>query len=80
VYEGGVEFFEQSSGNIWNAVCSAVKTAFLSSKVDALSIKGIGFDATCSLTALDANFDSVSVSKDRERAKNIIMWYLGRMT
>jgi ribulose kinase len=44
--------------------------------IDSKSVKGIGFDATCSLAVLDESENPVSVSgpdfKDNNR--NIILW------
>ena len=34
--------------------------------LDASLIKGIGFDATCSLVAMDTNFKPITVSKSGE--------------
>ncbi|MGV0816387.1 FGGY-family carbohydrate kinase [Martelella sp. AMO21009] len=45
--DGGI--VEQSSEQIWQAVCQSVAEAVGSSGVDAGQIKGVGFDATCSL-------------------------------
>ncbi|KAL1061084.1 hypothetical protein V6Z11_1Z044900 [Gossypium hirsutum] len=51
---------EQSSTDIWHAVCSAVK--------------GIGFAATCSLVAVDADGSPVTVSWSGDSRRNIIVW------
>ncbi|KAK3709039.1 hypothetical protein QZH41_014911 [Actinostola sp. cb2023] len=37
-------------------------------------IRGIGFDATCSLVALNSNGQPVSVSKSQDPQRNVIMW------
>ena len=37
-------------------------------------IKGIGFDATCSLVALNSSGDPVTVSPSREACRNVILW------
>lgn len=37
-------------------------------------VKGIGFDATCSLVALDKNFNPMAVSRAGANKQNIIMW------
>ncbi len=49
------EFYEQSSSEIWEAVCRAVKEVTKSEKVSNHQIKGIGFDATCSLVTLQGD-------------------------
>jgi D-ribulokinase len=43
------EIVEQSSDQIWQAVCAAVREAMAASGIDPAAVKGIGFDATCSL-------------------------------
>ncbi len=42
---------EQSSSDIWQAVCHAVRAALAAS--GAVQVRGLGFDATCSLVVLD---------------------------
>lgn len=37
-------------------------------------IRGIGFDATCSLVALDCNGQPVSLSRSGDVQRNIVMW------
>ena len=56
------DFYEQSSTNIWNTVCQTVKEVV---KADGgkHEIKGIGFDATCSLVIVGP-----------EQEWDIIMW------
>lgn len=44
------------------------------SNIDINSIKGIGFDATCSLVALDKNGKPLSVNKCDNDEQNIILW------
>ncbi|XP_053672373.1 FGGY carbohydrate kinase domain-containing protein [Anopheles nili] len=66
-------FYEQSSEDIWSAVCECVKN--VSSNYSKEEIKGIGFDATCSLVVLDTNMQPLTVcpsSLDNQR--NIILW------
>lgn len=40
---------QQSSTDIWHAVCAAVKAACTIANVAKEEVKGIGFAATCSL-------------------------------
>ena len=43
---------QQSSTDIWLAVCAAVKAACSKAKVASTEVKGMGFAATCSLGML----------------------------
>lgn len=65
---------EQSSDDIWAAVCAAVRSALAESVADASDVRGIGFDATCSLVALDAAGRPVTVSVTGDDARNIVVW------
>lgn len=69
---GGVA--EQSSDDIWVAVCTATRQALAASGLPPQQIAGIGVDATCSLVVLDDRFQPVTVSASGEAARNIIVW------
>lgn len=68
------DFVEQSSDDIWSACCDATREALSKAKVSPDRVKGIGFDATCSLVALDANDKPVSLSPDGADEQNVIVW------
>lgn len=68
------DFVEQSSEDIWNSICYSVKEALKKANIPREHIKGIGFDATCSLVAIDHKDNPVSVSKSNENEQNIIVW------
>ena len=68
------DFVEQSSVDIWNQVCKAVNSALKESNLSPDQISGIGFDATCSLVAIDEKDQPVSVSPTLNNDQNIIMW------
>ena len=51
-YRLGTINYEQSTSNIWRCICTAVSRAIAQNSIDPQLIKGIGFDATCSLAAL----------------------------
>jgi FGGY-family pentulose kinase len=65
---------EQSSDDIWRACCRATRLALKASGLPAAAIKGIGFDATCSLVALDVADKPVSVSTTGRSEQNVIVW------
>jgi sugar (pentulose or hexulose) kinase len=68
------KFVEQSSENIWQSCVEAVRAAVSESGIDPARVRGIGFDATCSLVALDASGRPVSVSPTGRDEQNIIVW------
>ncbi|XP_057415492.1 uncharacterized protein LOC130710296 [Lotus japonicus] len=65
---------EQSSTDIWLAVCVAVKAACSQAKVAPTDVKGLGFAATCSLVAVDSDGSPVSVSRSGDSRRNVIVW------
>jgi FGGY-family pentulose kinase len=65
---------EQSSEDIWRACCRATRAALRESGLKASAIKGIGFDATCSLVALDREDEPVTVSITGKSEQNVIVW------
>ncbi|KAA8587392.1 hypothetical protein FQN60_016254 [Etheostoma spectabile] len=42
--------------------------------VERSQVRGIGFDATCSLVVLDQSFQPVPVCQDGDRQRNVVMW------
>ena len=68
------DFVEQSSDNIWECVATCVRAVLSESGVDPEDVKGIGFDATCSLVLIDAEGGPVSVSPTGEDTHNIVVW------
>jgi len=68
------DFVEQSSENIWTAVGKAVRATMQEAGCTAEAIRGIGFDATCSLVALDAEDRPVTASPTGSDEQNIIVW------
>lgn len=68
------DFVQQSSEAIWRACGEAVRAALKEAGCSADAIVGIGFDATCSLVALDGEDRPVTVSPDGDDAQNVIVW------
>jgi ribulose kinase len=70
--------FEQSTDNIWASISSAIKTCLSESQIAPSAVKGLGFDATCSLAVSDLDGAPVQVTKGAELGKhgerNIILW------
>lgn len=67
-------FAEQSSEDIWRAVGVVVRSVVAQAAADPASIAGIGFDATCSLVAMDAQGQPVPVNDEGVFERNIIVW------
>jgi len=65
---------EQSSEDIWRACCRATRRALRDSGLKPSAIRGIGFDATCSLVVLGANDEPLSVSLTGKAEQNVIVW------
>lgn len=74
IFEPKPHFVEQSSSDIWQAICTVTRQIVAESAVDTSAIIGIGFDATCSLVALDENFEPASVSPTHAKEQNIVVW------
>ena len=68
------DFVEQSSEDIWRAVCGSVKQALLEGGVQPGEVAGISFDATCSLVVLGPGDEPVTVSPSGSAEQNIIVW------
>jgi len=68
------DFVEQSSRDIWEAVCDCVRRACSQAAIDVGKVTGIGFDATCSLVVVDADGEPVTVSPSGEDDWNIVVW------
>ncbi|KAF8468795.1 FGGY family of carbohydrate kinase [Kalaharituber pfeilii] len=47
-----LDYYEQSTEDIWNAICYCCKKVMWEAKIQPEQVKGIGCDATCSLAVL----------------------------
>ena len=72
-HEAG-DVVEQSSDQIWQAVCESVREAMASSGVSITNIAGIGFDATCSLVVVRKDGSPLTVSPSGDPKRNIFVW------
>lgn len=70
--------FEQSSADIWNSICLAVREVVAHSMVSPKHIKGIGFDATCSLAVTNWEGEPIMVTRGAQLGepgeRNIVLW------
>ncbi|XP_031149314.1 FGGY carbohydrate kinase domain-containing protein isoform X1 [Sander lucioperca] len=72
IWEPQSDYYVQSSTEIWEKCCTVVKR--VTQSVKRSQIRGIGFDATCSLVVLDQSFQPVPVCQDGDRQRNVVMW------
>ncbi|KAL0949196.1 hypothetical protein HGRIS_009274 [Hohenbuehelia grisea] len=70
--------FEQSTADIWSNIAAIVKDILTTSKVPPSEIKGIGFDATCSLAVTDEAGEPVTITRGEHLGehgeRNIVLW------
>ncbi|KAF3342570.1 hypothetical protein VD0002_g5220 [Verticillium dahliae] len=73
-------YYEQSTTDIWNCICICVKRVVEESGVDVSKIKGIGFDATCSLAVFSHDTDEPiavtgpSFDNADGADRNVVLW------
>ncbi|KAH0341329.1 Pentulose kinase, partial [Aureobasidium melanogenum] len=73
-------YYEQSTTDIWSCICKSVQRAVQQHNIDVSTIRGIGFDATCSLAVFSSHTDEpVSVTgphfDNADGAdRNVILW------
>ncbi|WGW04749.1 FGGY family pentulose kinase [Tropicibacter oceani] len=72
VHEGEGHVGEYASGDIWRAVCDAVRAAVRSSGVQADQVSALAFDATCSLVLLDRDHAPLPLGPD---GRDTIAWF-----
>ncbi len=80
LFRDSANFAEQSSNEIWKAVCYCVKQAITSSNVKPQQVVGVGFDATCSLVVIGHDKHPITVSPSNDPERNIIVWMDHRAT
>jgi len=80
IFRPAEDFVEQSSDDIWRACGLAVRAALTEARIAPEAIVGVGFDATCSLVALDQGDRPVTVSPTGDDAQNVIVWMDHRAT
>ena len=70
--DGGIA--EQSSEQVWGAVCASVREAVTRAGIDPADVAGIGFDATCSLVVRGPGGASLPVGDPAHPERDIIVW------
>lgn len=74
IYRSEAGIVEQSSHNIWDRVCQSVRQAVAEAGIKPQDVAGIGFDATCSLVAVDTKGKPLTVSQSGKNSRNVIVW------
>uniref|UniRef100_A0A8C5NAV4 FGGY carbohydrate kinase domain-containing protein n=1 Tax=Gouania willdenowi TaxID=441366 RepID=A0A8C5NAV4_GOUWI len=72
IWEPESDHYVQSSTQIWERCCTVLKK--VTHGVERSRVRGVGFDATCSLVVLDQNFQPVPVTKEGDTQRNVVMW------
>lgn len=79
--EADARIFEQSTTDIWAQIKLAITQVVAASKVDPTRIKGLGFDATCSLAVTDFDGRPIAVTPQQPSSsewgigeRNVILW------
>ncbi|EBG2396658.1 TPA: FGGY-family carbohydrate kinase [Salmonella enterica subsp. salamae] len=65
---------EQSSTEIWCAVCHCTKKSLEVAGIHPENVAGLSFDATCSLVVVGENGHPLAISSDGNADQNIIVW------
>jgi D-ribulokinase len=74
LFRDGPDIAEQSSNDIWRAVCASVRGALSAADLSADNIAGIGFDATCSLVVVGPEGVPLAIGGSGDAERNIIVW------
>ncbi|CAK4030485.1 sugar kinase [Lecanosticta acicola] len=73
-------YYEQSTTNIWRCISTSVQRAMSQHNIDPSSIRGIGFDATCSLAVFREDTDEPQAVTGPKfdnhdgNDRNVILW------
>ncbi|KAF3406962.1 putative sugar kinase [Talaromyces pinophilus] len=69
-------YYEQSTSDIWRCICISVQRAISQHNINPEFVRGIGFDATCSLAVFSTDTDEpVSVTGPNfDTDRNVILW------
>jgi D-ribulokinase len=80
VWHDAGDIVEQSSSDIWAACVASVRAAMAEAALPSDAVRGIGFDATCSLVVLDRAAEPLTVSTSGDNKRNVIVWMDHRAT
>jgi D-ribulokinase len=74
LYREAGSIVEQSSSEIWDAVCAIIREVVQVASVSPEQVVGLGFDATCSLVVLSEGGTPLAVGPSEEAERDIIVW------
>jgi D-ribulokinase len=74
VFRPKADHYEHSSEEIWKSVCSSVQNVLKKSRANVANVRGVGFDATCSLVVLGQNDQPLTVSVTGSPEQNVILF------
>jgi D-ribulokinase len=80
IWHDAGDIVEQSSTDIWAACVASIRSAMKEAAIPPNAVKGVGFDATCSLVVLDRTAQSLTVSLSGDSRRNVIVWMDHRAT
>jgi D-ribulokinase len=74
LYRDVADHAEQSSAEIWRAVCACCQAIMVKSRLEPQNIGGIGFDATCSLVVVGPDGTGLAIGGHGDADRDIIVW------
>ncbi|ORY86790.1 hypothetical protein BCR37DRAFT_123748 [Protomyces lactucae-debilis] len=77
LFRSGPDIYEQSTEDIWSAICECTRRIMQESGVSPEHVKGLGFDATCSLAVLNRKTHepmSVQGPQFTDTKHSVILW------
>lgn len=80
IWRDAGDIAEQSSDDIWEAVCACVRGAVADAGISGAEVKGVGFDAACSMVVLNRDMRPLSISGSGAAERNVIVWMDHRAT
>ncbi|BFZ57257.1 hypothetical protein PYCC9005_004308 [Savitreella phatthalungensis] len=77
LFRAGPDIYEQSTEDIWSAICECTNKVIAESSISPEAVKGVGFDATCSLAVLNKDTHgpmSVQGPDFTNTTHSVILW------
>ena len=74
IWRERTDIVEQSSDDIWAASCTAARGALAAAGVASDAVRGLSFDATCSMAVLDRQMRPLAAGPSGDPQRNVIVW------